>query len=226
MSKQTIKRFSVYFIGMVLLAFGLVLNTKTGLGASPLVAIAFCLSELTTLPFANVTFLMYCLFVLIEIMLHLMRRQRAAAAACLLQLPFSLVFTRFMSLFDACLPTFAVDCAGTFWGLVWVRVALLLAAIVLIGLGASLSVNMRLIPNPGDGCVLSIADFTGKGIGAVKNAFDIANVAVACAIGLIARGRLLGVGIGTVLAMLGVGRVMGAITRRLSLHFATLAPDK
>ncbi|MBR1821917.1 MAG: hypothetical protein IJ769_09880, partial [Clostridia bacterium] len=128
MKKLSVKRVTVYLLGMVILAFGLTLNTKTGLGASPLVSIAFCLSELTALSFANATLLIYCLFVLIEIALHLLHRQYAAAAASLLQLPLSLIFTRFMGCFDAWLPAFAEAGIGTIWSSLWVRLALLLVA--------------------------------------------------------------------------------------------------
>lgn len=217
-------RAALYVVGMVLLALGLVLNTKTGLGTSPLVSIAYCIAQLSALSFSNATFLMYCLFVVIEILLHLLRRRRTLAALDILQLPFSLVFTRFMGLFDARIPDLAIDCLGSVWGTLWVRLALLLVAILLIGLGACLMVNMRLIPNPGDGCVLAIVDYTQKKIGSVKNFFDIVNVFIACLIGLIAKGELLGVGVGTVLAMLGVGRVMAFFSSRFSSLFQKLEP--
>ncbi len=33
-------------MGMVILAFGITLNTKTGLGVSPIISIAYCVSEI------------------------------------------------------------------------------------------------------------------------------------------------------------------------------------
>lgn len=222
--KNRLFRALVYGAGLILLALGLVLNAKTGLGSAPLTSPSFVVSQLTGLPFANVTFVAYAGFVLIELALHLAAGERKRMLNDVVQLPFALVFTRFMGLFDGLIPHFAVDCAGTPWGTLGVRLALLAAAILLIGIGACLSVRMRLIPNPGDGVVLALSERTGWKLGASKNAFDIANVLLALAIGLVARGQIVGVGIGTILAMLGVGRVVDLTGRLLAPLINCLAP--
>ena len=49
------------------------------------------------------------------------------------------------------------------------RFLFLLLAIVLTGVGAAMSLNMRLIPNPGDGIVQAIADTIHKSVGFTKN---------------------------------------------------------
>ena len=216
----------MYGAGLVVLALGIVLNTKTGLGTAPLVSISYCVSQLTPFAFANLTFVVYGSFVLIEIILHLIRMDKKRLVNDVLQLPFALIFTRFMGLFDRWLPNLAADCAGTVWATLGMRLAVLAVAIALIGLGVCLSVRMRLVPNPGDGAVLAISDFTGWSLGLTKNAFDLTNVLIACAIGLIARGQILGVGIGTVLAMLGVGRVVDLCGRLLGEKLAGLVPGK
>lgn len=224
MNKRSLLRCLVYALGLIVLALGITLNTKTGLGTAPLVSVSYVVSQLTGWVFANVTFVVYGLFALIEVALHLFRRDYRRILNDLAQLPFALVFTRFMGLFDRLLPNLATDCAGTFWGAMGGRIAALAVAIVLIGVGACMSVRMRLIPNPGDGIVLAISDVTGWKLGLTKNVFDLTNVAVACAIGLIARGRLIGVGVGTALCMLGVGRVIDLTGRLLAPMIERLAP--
>lgn len=222
--RNRVLRILVYALGLVVLALGIVLNAKTGLGAAPLVSVAFCVSQLTGLDFSNLSFAVYGGFVLIEILLHLIRPDRARLVNDALQLPFALIFTRFMGLFDGWIPALATDCAGTVWATLPARLAVLAVAICLIGLGVCLSVRMRLIPNPGDGVVLAISDFAGWKLGITKNAFDLTNVLIACIIGLVARGRLLGVGIGTALAMLGVGRVVDVCGRLLGARLSALVP--
>ena len=71
-----------------------------------------------------------------------------------------------------------------------------------------MSLNMRIIPNPGDGIVQAIADCIGKPVGFTKNCFDLFNICITISVGLIFAHRLIGVGIGTVIAVLGVGRVI------------------
>ena len=60
-----------YVLGMVLLAFGISLNKKTGLGVSPIVSVAYCVSQIGGFNFGNATFGLYALFVLVEVLAHL-----------------------------------------------------------------------------------------------------------------------------------------------------------
>lgn len=78
-----------------------------------------------------------------------------------------------------------------------------------------MSLNMRVVPNPGDGIVQAIADMAGKGVGFTKNCFDLLNVTIAITLGMVFAGRLVGVGLGTIIAMFGVGRVIALFN-----HFA------
>jgi hypothetical protein len=55
--------------------------------------------------------------------------------------------------------------AGSYVG----RFLFLLLAIVLTGVETAMSLNMRLIPNPGDGIVQAIADTIHKSVGFTKN---------------------------------------------------------
>lgn len=56
--------------------------------------------------------------------------------------------------------------------------------------------------------VQAISDQTGKSLGLTKNLFDVGCILCSVAIGLIFAGRLVGIGIGTLLAVLGVGRAV------------------
>ena len=210
--QKKISRGIVYVAGLLLLAMGIILNTKTGLGVSPIISVAYSISIISGWNLGDMTLILYSVFVLIEIVLHTIRRKKGEYLKHLLldvlQLPLSIIFTRFMNLFASFVPEFAKDCAGTFWGGVPARLMLLILAIILTGVGAAMSLNMRIIPNPGDGIVQAIADFTGKSVGFTKNCFDVCNVTITCIIGLGIKGQILGIGVGTILSVLGVGRVI------------------
>lgn len=77
-----------------------------------------------------------------------------------------------------------------------------------------MNLNARLVPNPGDGIVQAIADRWNWKPGNVKNIFDISCTALTCIISLGAEDRL--VGIGTVAAMIGVGRFIWLYNRLFS----------
>lgn len=224
MKREVFFRGVFYLSGLLLLALGIILNTKAGLGVSPIISVAYSISVMGNLDFGNITFLLYGSFVMVEMVLHTLRirrEQRKVQALLMhaakrnlflvllmdvLQLPLSLVFTRFLNLFSYWIPDFSKDFFGSFFGSVPGRLLVLFVAIALTGIGAAMSLDVRVIPNPGDGIVQAIADTVHKEVGLCKNCFDISCIVVTCAISLIFARQLIGIGIGTVLAMIGVGR--------------------
>ena len=198
---KTVNRWLLYLLGMLVLALGLTLNTKAGLGVSPIISIAFEVSEIWNLNFGDMTFLLYSCFVGAQFVL----RGKRSRLADLLQLPLSLVFSRVLNLYGALIPYEAAEHGFA------TNFLLLLAAIFCTGAGAAITVNMKLIPNPGDGIVMAVAEKLGRDQGFAKNVFDIGCVAVACVLGLAAAGRIAGVGVGTVAAMLGIGRSIALV---------------
>lgn len=210
-----------------MLALGLTLNTKAGLGVSPIISVSFSVAEIWDFNFGNTTLVLYALFVVVEMALHLMQYRRFrsddiahAKQADLrltlldvLQFPLSLVFTRFLNLFSGWIPTLETDYAGSFLGSFPGRFLFLCLAIVLTGVGAAASLDMRLVPNPGDGIVQAIADTVGKSVGFTKNCFDLSNITITIGISMVFAGRLTGVGVGTVVAVIGVGRVIALFNR-------------
>lgn len=222
-SRALTYRAGFYALGLLVLAMGLTLNTKAGLGVSPIISIAYSVSEILQMNFGDMTLILYTVFVGIQLLLHLYNKaERRILLADLLQLPLSLIFTRFLNLFSEKIPNFATDYPHQFPGSFPARLLILLLALLLTGIGAALSLNMRIIPNPGDGIVQTISDVVGKSVGLVKNLFDISCVLIATCIGLFFRGNLIGIGIGTLLAMLGVGRVIAVFNHFLAPSIADL----
>ena len=128
------------------------------------------------------------------------RNQRAGRLIDLLQIVVSIVFTRFMALFRH-----TITCQSGFFATDLLVLAL---GILLTGIGAAMTVDMQLIPNPGDGIVSSLADRFGRELGLCKSCFDAFCVVCSLAIGLAFGNPLLGIGLGTVLSMLEIGRVI------------------
>jgi uncharacterized membrane protein YczE len=126
----------------------------------------------------------------------------------------SLIFTRFLNVFDLLIPNLgSEEMQGTFAGSLAGRIIFLVVAIICTGVGAALSLNMRIVPNPGDGLVQTIADVTQKDNGFIKNCVDITCVIITCAAGFIFSGKIIGIGIGTLIAMLGTGRVIAVFNK-------------
>lgn len=194
-------RWLIYGGGILVLALGLTLNTKTGLGVSPILSLSFSASQIWGVSLGNTTLAVYCLFIAAEFVIRGKGRQWTD----LLQLPFSLVFSRVLNLFDAVFPYDPAD-----HGL-GPNLLVLTAAVLVTGVGIAMTVNMHLVPNPGDGIVQAMADRFGKGQGFMKNCFDFCCVMITILMCLAAVGEVMGIGIGTLVAMVGVGRAVALV---------------
>ena len=193
------KRIIVYIVGLLILALGLTLNTKASLGVSPIISVPYSISQITGLNFGDLTFIEYALFVFVEIMIHLGEKNKKKIVADLLQLPLSLIFTRLLNVFSVYIPT------SNQFG---IQLLILAMAIICTGVGATMSLSMQFVPNPGDGIVQALAGRFNKSVGLTKNMFDCLSVCITLCIGLMFAHTILGIGIGTVIAVLGVGRVI------------------
>ena len=156
--QQTVNRFVIYGIGILILALGITLNIKTGLGVSALVSIAYTVAGVWNLNFAFMTFLLYTGFVLVEMLLKyiFLPEMRKGLWTDLLQIPFSLAFSLLLNLYGKILPM--AEGIG-------MKIGLLVAAVICTGVGAAMIVDMHMIPNPADGLAQTIGLVFGKGMG-------------------------------------------------------------
>ena len=194
-----------YVLGMLILAIGLTLTAETRLGASALTAIPFVVSLRFPISFANATLGLFLIYVAVQLVVT---RDRRTLVLTLLQLPLSVLFTGVMHIAQDAIEVEAFPLPA--------RLGFLALAIVFTGIGAAMTLKMKLIPNPGDGFVQTLAEKTGKPLGT-----DIVSVCTAALLSLLCMGKLEGVGIGSVMAMLGVGRVIALynnLTKNIQLE--------
>lgn len=191
----------LYLAGMVILALGLTLNVKAGLGCSAMVSLPYTASLLFGLDYANLTLALYCVLIAAQLLLKGKKRSWLD----LLQIVVSVVFTRFLSLFQALVSYRS--------GALVPDLLVLLLGILLTGVGAAMSIGMRLIPNPCDGFVGCLADLTGKELGLCKNCVDFCFVCLSAGLGLCFGNPFVGIGLGTLVSVFGVGRVISVFNR-------------
>lgn len=140
--RKLINRLLSYGLGIVILALGITLNTKTGLGVSALVSIAYTVANAWNLNFALMTFLLYTCFALIEVGLKwgFLPQLRKVLWKDLLQIPFSLAFSLLLNVFGGIIPV--AEHVGA-------QIVMLVLAIVCTGIGAAMIVGYALDPEPG-----------------------------------------------------------------------------
>ena len=194
-------RLLFYLLGQIILAAGLTLSTKVHLGVSPILSIAYCASELTGCTIGDASLIVYIACIVAEVILHF--RQEIDRS------PVSFLFTRLMDLLSHHIPDYS--------GSLLYRIPLLFLAILFVGTGAAMTLDMRIIANPADGIVQVISDVSGLQLGLTKNIVDITCVAFTVAVSFIVARRIIGIHIGTVLAMLGTGRVIALFNKLMEL---------
>lgn len=200
-----------YLLGMVVLAIGITLNTKTNLGVSPLISIGYAVSQVAGLNFGNMTFVVYAIFVAIQFLL----RRKNARWKDLLQLVVALVFSQLLNLFSAILSYEPPTLPG--------KLIMLVGAVVLTGIGAAITLTMEIIPNPGDGLVSAVADSFHIATGLAKNLCDGVSVVLTLIVGLVFAHQIIGIGLGTLISVLLCGRVMAVYYHTLMNPMRQLA---
>ena len=139
-------RWGFYVTGMLILAIGLTLNTKTDLGVSAVMMVPYVISEIWELNFGNTTLILYTLFVAAQILLHWTAAGKTNAATLIrdiLQLPLSLLFTRVINLISSAVPMLNEAYPDSFPGSLPGRITVLIIAVICTGVGASMTLNMR-----------------------------------------------------------------------------------
>lgn len=201
----------IYGAGVIFMAVGLTLNTKTRLGVGAVASIAYSGSLAWGMDYGKLAFVVYMAAILFQLLL---KKENRNWKICL-QLPFSAVFSTLLTLFDQ-----YIQLSPT---ALWQRLLMLLAAIGITALGLLLMVDMKLIANPADALADAVGDLLGKDVGLGKNVIDAVSVTITCAIGLAASGKPLGIGVGTVAAMLLTGRLVSFFRALLEEKIQALA---
>ena len=210
-NKKFLWRGDIYAAGLMILSIGITLSTKTGLGVSTVTSIPYAISRAFDLNFSVMTFLIYAFFVAIQFLLKGKNRRWLD----LLQLPVSIAFSAFLQWFGTLLPLQ--------FDALWQNLIMMVFAIVFTGVGISMMVNMELVPNPPDGLTQAISIAIKKDMGFAKNVLDLGCVAVALTVDLLFSKALVSVGIGTILSMIFIGRVVAVFGRRFKEPMRKLA---
>lgn len=201
----------IYFIGLIVLALGIVLNTKTLLGVSPIISIPYNICHIWKLNLGATTFVFYCFCVLVEAGL----KGKNFKTYELLQIPMSLVTSIFINFFDQYLNIVPETLLQ--------KLLLVFLAVIVTGIGAATMVNMKLIPNPADALAATIGDKLGKGMGIGKNIFDFSCFCISGFIGLLFTKHIIGIGIGTILVVIFTGRVIAVYNYFLKFPMQNIA---
>ena len=197
------KRFLIYLCGLFIMAVGVTVSVRSGLGVSPVTCLANVVYQITKIPLGTCTTITYCFYIIIEIVIL----RRDFKPEMLLQIVASFIFG------------FLVTAAGSVFSFLpepqgYVpRLIYLLCSIPLIAFGVMLYLTPAILPTPGEGLSLAVSKKIGKSVASCKIYVDCCLVVLSAVLSLCYFHRLVGVREGTVISALAVGVVMKQFMR-------------
>ncbi len=204
--RNVLLRCVAFVMGVVINSFGIALITKAALGTSPISSLPYVLSLYFPLSLGGFSFALNMLFIVAQFIL--LRREIKAVQwlQVIVNVLFSSAIDVSMSLLGFLQPS----------GLA-AQLASLLAGCVVLAFGVSLEVAPGVLLVPGEGIVQALSRRTGVRFGTMKVIFDVTLMVSAAVLSLILFGRLNGVGVGTVISALLVGKIVNVFNRRSKL---------
>ncbi len=204
-------RYVWFIVGVLVNSFGIALITKAALGTSPISSVAYVLSLALPLTIGQFTFIMNMVFIALQPVL--LRREYRPIQV--LQIAVNVVFSGFLDVSMGMLSWLDPTTLP-------LQLAALLAGCVILGVGVAVEVAPDVLMVPGEGLVRAIyivvsRRFGSARFGTIKNLFDISLMLIAVVLSLAFFGYLNGIGAGTVIAALLVGRIVNLANDHLPL---------
>ncbi len=207
-SIQMAKRILTYCTGLFVMAMGVSFSGTADLGMSPVNSIPYVLSEIfTQLSMGTWIIVIFSLYIAMQFILLGKNFQpwRILQLICTTLFGYFTDFTNFLAaqfLPDPALMTFSPVLVYS------VRLVYLFISMVLIALGILLYLAPDLISLPGEGIMQVIAVKLHKPLPVVKMCFDCTVSVIALVISLVYFQQFHGIREGTVIAALGVGKIL------------------
>lgn len=196
-------RIPMYFIGLFVMTIGIALSVKSNLGVSPVSSIPYTITCVWGIEMGKATILFHIVLVLIQILVLRKNFKPVQLLQVLIGVVFG-YFTTFCNYMVSFLPT--PDNLG-------ICILMVLASTVFVAVGIFLYLPADLIPLAGEGCMQAVSTVTHIEFAKVKIGFDCTMVLVSAVTCLTILHSLGSVGIGTIIAAVLVGTLVGIINR-------------
>lgn len=196
-------RLVLYLMGLFIMTLGVSMSVKSNLGVSPVSSIPYTITCITGLEMGKATIVFHIVLVVLQILIL----RGAFQIKNLLQVVVGVVFgyfTTFSNYLFSFLPT---------TDNMVIRLGMMLVSTVLIAIGIFFYLPSDIVPLAGEGAMKAISDKTNIVFNKVKIGFDISMVVISLIACLTVLRQFGSVGIGTVIAAVLVGAVLGVLTK-------------
>ncbi len=201
-----IKRIVILALGLFILAFGIALSTKSGLGVSPSAGLAYVLSQIFPLSMGLFTTFVNVIFVILQI--ALLRKNYKIIN--LLQLVVVFLFSYFTDLTLAIVSPLEISSYP-------IRLILCIVSCLIMAFGVFLEVKAGLIVMASEGAISAISDKIHLDFGTIKIILDWVFIGLSTLISILYFKSLIGVREGTIIAAFLVGYFVRFYNKKI--HF-------
>lgn len=189
------KRFIWYIVGLNLIAAAVVLNIRYNVGVAAFSSVMYAISEIYNISLGIASIICYLLFVAAQCILS-----RNITASYLLEVPLSIAFGFLTDLYDWAIPVLAIGLP--------LRLLYFALTMFVTAAGVFLCVKSKFVLTPTDGIVNTISEVFHLRFSTVKNVFDLSMVAISALLCVLNHSPFYGIGVGTVLSALLLGRII------------------
>lgn len=196
-------RLLMYFAGLFIMTMGIALSVKSDLGVSPVSSVPYTMTCVWGIEMGRATILFHVGLVLLQILLLRKNFRKADLLQILVGIVFG-YFTTFCNWGAGFLPnpeSFAF------------RVGLALFSVLFVAVGIFLYMPANVMPLAGEGAMMAVSKVSGIKFHKVKIGFDVSMVSISLVVCAVLLHSFGSVGLGTVLAAVLVGIVLGFINR-------------
>lgn len=198
MKNVLVRRVLVYLFGIFVMAIGVTLSINSGLGITPMSSFPYVLSQITGLNMTVCMTIAFSLYVILQFVIL----GKKSSPSILIQLIVAFIFGFFTD-FTGNILKFVV------FEPIYLRIALSLIGTAILSLGLTMYIPMNLPPLPPEGLSTALDyKFTNAKFHHCKTGVDIASVVISISLSLIFLNRLVGIGMGTLIAAVLVGQLM------------------
>lgn len=198
------KKWFLYFIGLNFIALAVVLNIRFDLGVAAFSSVMYSISQIYHITLGTASIICYLIFVVIQCLLS-----KKITVPFLLEIPLSFAFGWLTDLYDLIIPSLSFNFI--------LRLICFILTMFITAMGVFLCVKTDLVLTPTDGIVKTISEVFHIPFSTVKNTFDISLVIITIILCLINHTQFYGIGIGTILTAIFIGRIINIYEHLFSL---------
>lgn len=196
-----LNRVVFYILGIFLISLGSVLAIKSKLGVSPINSLPFSLTKISNISLGVASTMLFIVYVIIQIIIL----KKDFDKIQLLQIIFAILFGQLVNFFNAIININLESYT--------IRIILCIGSLFITAIGVFLTITANIVPVAPDGLTNVISIKRNKDFGKIKIYFDCTIVTLSALLLIFSGKSLEGIGVGTLLAAIFVGRIVFFINK-------------